>query len=441
MTKGRWKRYVYEVIAAEISAQSRFYDRLFQIMPVPHDPGLLLELIQCPVKQKIAPDEPIPDLSGETDRRTILMLNGTFNHHLDIQGLLTDLKPKLSRTSRLIVVAYNPYLAWLYRLADRLGLRESSETLTFLTHTDLNDLAKLSGYEVVRSRPSAYFPFRLLGLGWLLNTLMPILPILRWISFASVITIRPVIRETGKPSLSIVIPARNERGNIETALKRIPRIEGCHIEVIFVEGGSADGTWEEIQRVRESGTRHFTIRALKQSGKGKGDAVRLGFGQATGDLLTILDADLTMPPEMLVRFYDAYCQGLADFINGSRLVYPMEGEAMRFLNRLGNVFFAKALSHVLSVNLGDTLCGTKLMSKHDYRRFEAWRQEFGDFDPFGDFELLFPAAILGLGIVDIPVAYRSRTYGQTNISRFTHGWMLLKMTLTGLFRIRTGRAP
>jgi glycosyltransferase involved in cell wall biosynthesis len=185
--------------------------------------------------------------------------------------------------------------------------------------------------------------------------------------------------------------------------------------------------------------KRFSVRAFQQTGKGKSDAVRLGFRHATGDLLTILDADLTMPPEQLHRFYDAWCEGKADFVNGSRLLYPMEGEAMRFLNRLGNIFFARAVSSVLDARLGDTLCGTKLVTRIDYERMIRWRSDFGDFDPFGDFELLFPAAVLGLGTVDVPIAYRARTYGSTNIQRFRHGFMLLKMTLIGLLRVRAGR--
>ena len=178
--------------------------------------------------------------------------------------------------------------------------------------------------------------------------------------------------------------------------------------------------------------------AMRQTGRGKADAVRLGFSKATGDVLTILDADLTMPPETLTRFYEAYCSGLADFVNGTRLVYPMEGEAMRFLNRLGNVFFAKSLSYVLDVSLGDSLCGTKLLTRRDYERFVRWRRDFGEFDPFGDFELLFPAAVLATGIIDIPVYYRARTYGTTNIRRFRDGATLFRMTMTGLLRIKFG---
>jgi hypothetical protein len=360
---------------------------------------------------------------------------------MDIQLLLTELRTKLSRTSRLLVLAYNPYLGWLYRLADWLKLRSAPVPTTFVTYTDLSNIARLAGFEVVRIRPVAFFPWKLLGLGTIFNWFLPSVPLIRWTALATIIVIRPVLDESSsKPTLSIVIPARNEKGNIENALKRMPVLD-TNIEILFVEGHSTDGTWEEIQRVVRAYGDRFCLKAFQQTGKGKNDAVRLAFKNATGDLLTILDADLTMPPELLGRFYDAYCSGFADFVNGTRLVYPIEGEAMRPLNRMGNVFFAKALSSVLQSKLGDSLCGTKLLARHDYERIERWRNDFGDFDPFGDFELLFPAAVLGLGIIDVPIRYRTRTYGTTNISRFRNGFTLLKMTTVGLFRIKMGCLP
>jgi glycosyltransferase involved in cell wall biosynthesis len=233
------------------------------------------------------------------------------------------------------------------------------------------------------------------------------------------------------------VPARNERGNIEAAVARIPDLR-ADVEVLFVEGHSTDGTWQEIERVA-AGRPH--VRALRQTGRGKSDAVRLGFAEARGELVTILDADLTMPPEKLASFYEAYVGGRGDFVNGSRLVYPMEGAAMRFLNHLGNIFFAKALSSVLDMRVGDSLCGTKLLARHDYERFVRWRKAFGEFDPFGDFELLFPAAVLGIGSIDVPVHYRARTYGTTQIRRFRDGLVLLQMVVTGFFDIKMGRVP
>lgn len=177
-------------------------------------------------------------------------------------------------------------------------------------------------------------------------------------------------------------------------------------------------------------------RLLKQAGVGKGDAVRTGFSHASGDMLMILDGDMTVPPEDLPRFYEALCSGKGEFINGVRLVYPMEKEAMRFLNLVGNKFFSLAFTWLLGQPIKDTLCGTKVLWKEDYERIAQKRSCFGDFDPFGDFDLLFGAAKLNLKIMEMPVRYRERTYGSTNISRWRHGWMLLKMVFFALRRIK-----
>lgn len=431
----RSNRYLHAIVAAEVSAMTRYYDRVLQWMRVPGDDGDVLARIDCPEKASV--ENEFPDCSGEREKRTAVLLSGTVNHHYDVEGLLRDLKPKLSRTSRVVLIAFNPYLQWLYAIALKLGLKSGVMPTTFMTLTDLDNVCRLAGYERVRFRQMVYCPFRLLGIGSLINKVMPAVPLLRHLSLSSIIVIRPLISDRTTTSVSIVIPARNERGNIEPAIERL-LAAGIDAEVIFVEGHSNDGTWDEIERVRNAYASRMKIQSFQQTGRGKVDAVRLGFSKSSGDLLTILDADLTMPPELLPRFIDAWRDGKADFINGSRIVYPMEGEAMRFLNRLGNVFFAKALTWVLGARLGDCLCGTKLVTRSDYARMEAWRRDFGDFDPFGDFELLFPAAILGLGIIDVPIRYRARTYGTTNISRFRHGLMLLRMTMVGFFRVKLG---
>jgi hypothetical protein len=426
------------LVGREISRSARYADRILHVDPLPSDPGFLLDAIDKPSKS-VAASGDLADAGLDADAVAVLLFNGNFNHSTDIQGLLTSVRSPLGRRSRVLVVLYNWYFAWLFRLADRLGLRDGPRISTFITRTDLAQLARLSGFELVRLRPVAYVPWHFFGLGSLVNAVMPALPGLRWLSLVSVASLRPLAPADTKPSLTIVIPARNERGNIEAALERMPEF-GTRTEVVFVEGHSSDGTWEEIQRVAAEwdGRGPLRVRALRQTGRGKADAVRLGFSQASGDVLTILDADLTMPPERLTRFFDAYCDGAADFVNGTRLVYPMEGEAMRFLNHLGNVFFAKLLSFVLDAPIGDSLCGTKLLARRDYERFVRWRADFGDFDPFGDFELLFPAAVLGIGIIDVPVDYRARTYGTTNIRRFRDGATLFRMSMTALFRIRCG---
>jgi glycosyltransferase involved in cell wall biosynthesis len=438
----RWKlstHHFVRQIAAELSSATRYYDRLVQWAPHTSDRGELLEAIDCPRKETIEAGQELPDLSEEREQRYAVLLYGNFNYDFDIQQLLMQIKPRLSRTSRVLAVCYNPYLRWLLVLAHRLGLREGDVPTTFATRAVLTNIARLSGFEIVRERPAVYFPFALFGIGTLLDRLISALPLVRNFALIDILFLRPIAPCRGRPSLSIVISARNERGNIEPALQRLPDFGGARIEILFVEGHSNDGTWEEIHRVIEKFAGRLDCKAFQQTGVGKADAVRLGFSHATGDVLTILDADLTMPPELLPRFYDAYCRGDADLINGSRLVYPMEGKAMRALNVLGNLFFTKPLGWIMSARLTDVLCGTKLFARSDYERFRRWRDDFGDFDPFGDFELLFPAAVLGLGIIDVPIRYRDRTYGTTQIRRFRHGWELLKMTAIAVLRLKVAR--
>ena len=435
MIKINWSHYLNKVLAKEISNITCYFDQTIYFKPHYQDKREITDFVAVKGKIIVSEDGEFTSDATAFNRRAIL-IKGLLNYDFDIQKTLKDLKTKLSRTDRLVVITYNSYFSFFYKLANILRFRKADIPTTFITYTDLDNITKLAGYEMTRVRPVGHMPFHLLGLGSIINYILPALPFFRWFSFACIITIRPKPDINAvKPSLTVVIPARNEKGNIENALKRMPDL-GCKLEIIFVEGNSSDGTWEEIQRVSQVYRDRFDIKCFQQTGKGKGDAVRFGFLKAQSDLLTILDADLTMPPEMLGRFYSAFTDGLADFINGTRLVYPMEGEAMRFLNFLGNKFFAMALSFVLDTKLGDSLCGTKLMLRKDYKRFTDWRTDFGDFDPFGDFGLLFPAAIMGLGTVDIPIRYLARTYGTTNIHRFRHGFMLLKMTMIGLFRVK-----
>lgn len=238
-----------------------------------------------------------------------------------------------------------------------------------------------------------------------------------------------------KKSISVIIPARNEKGNIRNAVKRMPDMGG-RTEIIFIEGHSSDGTLDEIKRVCGEYGRELDIKYAVQDGKGKGDAVRKGFAMAQGDILMILDADLTVPPEELPKFYEAIASGKGEFINGSRLVYPMEQEAMRLLNMAGNKFFSLMFSWILGQRLKDTLCGTKVLTKINYEKLIANRSYFGEFDPFGDFDLIFGSSKLNLKIVEIPIRYQAREYGETNISRFRHGWLLLQMTFFGMNKIK-----
>lgn len=271
-------------------------------------------------------------------------------------------------------------------------------------------------------------------LGFLFNRLLANLPLINKLCLVKFIIARPIEEDKNEYSVSIVIPARNEKGNIENTILKTPSF-GKFQEFIFIEGNSHDNTWDEILRVKEK-YKELKIIAAKQTEKGKGNAVREGFELATGDILMILDADLTTPPEELPKFYDALARNKGEFINGCRLVYPMEKQAMRFLNLLGNMFFGTFISFILGQRLKDTLCGTKVLFKKDYETIKNNRSYFGDFDPFGDFDLIFGAAKLNLKIVEIIVRYKDRQYGTTQISRFKHGMILLRMSFFAARKIK-----
>jgi len=319
-------------------------------------------------------------------------------------------------------------------MAEALGLKGPTIQQNWLSSLDVKNLLYLAGWELVKMDTRIIWPTSTLLLAGLLNRFVaPWLPFFCLTVFF-VARPKPAIPRDRQFKCTVVVPVRNEAGNIEAAVKRIPEL-GSGTEIIFIEGHSTDKSWEEVQRVKAAYPRRNVV-AMKQQSKGKGGAVREAFAAATGDILLILDADLTVPPEELPKFYEIARSGTADFVNGVRLVYPMENEAMRFVNMLGNKFFSLVFSALLGQSIKDTLCGTKVLFRSDYEAIARNRSYFGDFDPFGDFDLLFGAAKLNLGIIDLPIRYRARTYGETQIERWKHGWLLLRMTWFAARRLK-----
>jgi SAM-dependent methyltransferase len=356
-----------------------------------------------------------------------IVLSDAINLAADVQQLFEQLQNVSHENTRLILnfhsILWKPFV-WLSTLA---RFRRKQPECNWLTREDIVGLLRLSDWELIRFESRLLVPIQILGLETIINRwVAPVLWPLCLVNFA-IARRTPRSAEVKPRTVSVVIPARNEAGNIESAVTRTPEM-GEWTELIFVEGHSKDNTWEEINRV----TAKFQDRRIKihrQSGKGKGNAVREGFDLATGDLLMILDADLTMPPEELPKFYGAVVSGKCEFANGCRLVYPMEQRAMRFLNMCANKGFGLAFSWLLGQSVKDTLCGTKAMMAETYKRIAANRSYFGEFDPFGDFDLLFGASRLNLKIQDIPIRYCERVYGDTNIQRWRHGILLFRMVL------------
>ena len=371
------------------------------------------------------------DLSGIHEKFDIIILSDLVNDLWDVQRVLQQLQPLCTTHTRIILNFYSRLWQVPLNIARRLDLAASNLFQNWLTPDDIHGLLRLAKFETIRITREILWP---LPLGGFANRFL-----VRWwplneMALSNFVIARPEPEQAPEPIVSVIIPARNESGNIRAIFERTPQM-GRGTELVFVEGHSKDDTYAAIER--EIAAHPSTPSLLmRQTGMGKADAVRLGFAHATGEVLMILDADLTVPPEDLPRFYEALVSGKGEFINGVRLVYPMEKEAMRPLNFLGNKFFSLAFSWLLGQPIKDTLCGTKVLWKRDYEQIAANRSYFGDFDPFGDYDLIFGAAKLNRKILDLPIRYRERTYGSTNISRWKHGLLLLRMVTFAARRIK-----
>lgn len=383
----------------------------------------------------------------EADVNESLPINGTLDaiviHDLindvwDIQKVFENTRQLCSTDTRVVITFFSRVWQLPLTLARHFGFARKLLPQNWITFDDARNLLELAGFEVIRHQTEMLFPIRIPILHYLFNILLVRLWPFNLLALSHIVVARKSPETchvpNQEPKVTVLVPARNEEGNIEAIFDRIPLFPGG-TEIIFVEGNSRDRTWETAQFAANA-RQNLNIVLLQQSGKGKGDAVRTGFSRATGDILLILDADLTVAPEDLPRFVNALSSGKAEFVNGVRLVYPMEDKAMRPLNFLGNKFFSLAFTWLLSQPIKDTLCGTKALWRKDYEKIVNNRSYFGDFDPYGDFDLLFGASKLSLRIVDMPIRYAERTYGTTNINRWTGGALLLRMTLFAARRLK-----
>ena len=399
------------------------------------------EMLRCSVKKHaqlffIRSDAHEIPIKGKFD---VIILSDLVNDLWDVQHVLNRLQTLTHKRTRLILNFYNDLWRIPLGIAKQLGLGADILEQNWFSPHDVSNLLELSGYEAIHHRSVILFPLKIPFISDFVNRYLVNFPPFSWFALTHIMIARPQ-NIPGKhlsriqPSVSVIIPARNEAGNIEEIIERIPNL-GCDTELVFVEGHSSDNTYETIKKIIEKNNDR-KCKLYRQTGKGKGDAVRLGFKEAEGDALIILDADMTVAPEDLPRFVEALVSGKGEFINGVRLVYPMEDKAMGFFNMVGNKFSALSFSWLIGQPIKDTLCGTKVLWKRDYELLARNRDYFGNFDPFGDFDLLFGAAKLSLKIVELPIRYRSRTYGDTNIDRWRHGLLLLKMGIFAARRIK-----
>ncbi len=399
-----------------------------------------------------------------------LRVNETFDYLIctDLIGELTDvwkafreMRKVCHKNTQVIITYYNYLWEPVLKVAEMLGLKMPQDYQNWLSLGDIENLLYLNGFEVINKGHRVLLPKYIPFLSSICNRFCVKLPMIRKAGLVEYVVAKPSkgfrkLAGERDYSVSVIVPCRNEYGNIEGAVTRIPDM-GKHTEIIFVDGNSTDGTVDKIEEMISQYKGFKDIKLIHQvpvnerDGKyeydperlpgkmlklGKGDAVRKGFDSASGEILMILDSDLTVPPEDLPKFYEAIAEGKGELINGTRLVYQMEDDAMRLLNIFGNKMFSLIFTWLLDQPIKDTLCGTKVLMKENYLKIKKHRAFFGDFDPFGDFDLLFGAARQNMKIVEVPIRYRARVYGDIKIQRFRHGLILLKMSWIAFKRLK-----
>ena len=369
-----------------------------------------------------------------------IIISDTIGYLNDIENTLEKLHNICNMDTRVIIAYYSPFWEPLLNIAARLRLKMPELPKALLSENDISVLLDSSGFETVKKQKKIIFPFKFMGLGRLLNRYLSCMPILSNLCIRNYVISRSLNNFSSElpTSASIIIPCRNEKGNIRNAVERLPLFTK-DIEIIFVEGNSIDGTWDEVKKVIKDKTyikKGFKMKAIQQKGKGKADAVFQAFSEASKDVLIILDGDLTVSPEDIPKFWKKISSGEAEYINGTRLIYPMEHQAMRFLNYIANKIFSILFTWLLGQRYTDTLCGTKVIRKKHFDKAKIINEDLGDFDPFGDFFIIFGAARLNLKMLEVPIRYRAREYGETQISRFSHGFLLVKMVIFAFFKLK-----
>jgi hypothetical protein len=371
----------------------------------------------------------------DKEGRDYFALVNTVGNTYDVFEYFTKIREKCNRDTRLIVIYYNHIWEPIIKIAEMTGIKAKQSEQNWLAPEDVRNLLEQADFSVIKKGERLLIPINIPILSYLVNKYLAKLPLLNNLCLTNYLVARPInFKKDKEYTVSVVIPARNEEGTIPQIMPRLPRM-GIWTEAVFVEGHSRDKTWEAIlsEKQKYPGER---IRVLKQKGIGKADAVRAGIAEAQGEIIMILDADLSVQPEELAKFYKFIAEGRGEFLNGTRMVYPLEKESMRFLNQIGNKIFGILFTWILKRRFTDTLCGTKVFWKKDYARILELRKVFGDFDPFGDYELIFGATKLNLETTEIPVHYKPRVYGRTNISRFAHGGLLLKMCMFAIKKFK-----
>mgnify|MGYP002843088918 FL=1 len=368
----------------------------------------------------------IESIAFKNKKYKTIILTDLFEVSTDILELLSMVNKLLGKDGVIVICSINQKWNRILNLFERLNLKDENQKRLFINSNIVLNIAKVTGLEFVTQRNKQIFPFKMLGLGSLINNILEILffPFSFGIRIYSILNQQEKFNEEKKYSKSIIIPAKNEEKNLKPLLNQIPELEEDH-EIILAIGDSEDKTYEVAKEIKEARCWPFEVKVIKQTGKGKANAVWEAVEEASKEVIIILDADISVNPETIVQFNSVIDTGKASFVNGTRLIYGMESGAMRIVNNLGNRIFQYIVSIIIGQKITDSLCGTKVFFRKDFNKIKLWKELVQMKDPFGDFDMIFTAGYFGLKILEIPVRYQARVYGVTQIKRFRDGYKLI----------------
>ena len=370
----------------------------------------------------ISPNVKISDqIDGITEYDTLIFTN-YFESSSDIFSLLTESKSLLTAQGKLIVSVVNYRYSFIIKFLEFVGIKEKSPRLSHIQENHIVNLAKAAGLDFINSHTKQFIPFKLFGFLTVFNSLLELIFSKYNFGIVKYIVFKNHNIEVNNYKKTVIIPAKNEEGNIPILFSELDKLNID--EIIFSIGESKDNTEEVLNNCIEK-YKNLNVISHQQTKKGKANAIWESFPHVTGDIVAILDSDLSVEPHELDNFYSILENNYADFVNGTRLIYPMEKESMRKINFFGNRLFQAVVSFITGEKLSDSLCGTKVFKKEFISKISWWQDKYLLFDPFCDFDLIFTASITGEKIIEYPVHYKSRIYGQTQISRFRDGFKLI----------------
>lgn len=366
-----------------------------------------------------------------------IVLSDMFEVNDDILGLLKLLKKNLNNDGTILLTSITPIWDGVLSILEMLNLKNKSKKRSYIHLNKLSAVLDTINFQITGKRTRQYFPFKLFYFGNIINNFLEIILYFFNFGIRSYFTIKEIEDTAEKDVLSktIIVPAKNEEGNLNELINRIPYL-GNNVEVIISCGISNDNTLGMAKSLKSD---NFIIKVIEQTSKGKANAVWEACEQSSNDLIAILDADLSVDPEELSSFFELIETKKCDFVNGTRLIYSMEKGSMRFINNFGNRLFQYVVSKIIRLPLTDSLCGTKVFKKNLYEKIKKWQSVVKIKDPFGDFDLLFAAAYSSQKIVEYPIHYRARKYGTTQIRRFKDGFKLIKYLSVSFYKFNSSR--